>query len=128
MPRTGRTLPLSASSPIIKVLSPSAWLVWLPAIRIAVAIARSKLVLSFGISAGARLTVIRFFGNLSSALVNAPRNLSLASSTALLASPTMIMLGRPLDKWHSTSITTPVEPDSITLCTVALMLASFLIE
>jgi len=69
--------------------------------------ARSKLVLSSGISPGARLTVIRFRGSSSWVLLKAPRSRSFAPSAALFAKPTITIPDNPLVIWHSTSITMP---------------------
>jgi hypothetical protein len=79
--------------------------------------AKSKLVVSFGISAGAKLIVILFLGNNRLALAKALRMRSFASSTALFPSPTIMMFGNPLLREHSTSITSPSNPLSRMLCT-----------
>src|SRR5581483_1210667 len=84
------------------------------------AIARSKLPSVLGISAGARLIVIRFRGSLSELLANELRMRSFASSTALLAEPTITILGKLFEVWHSTS-TSVFWPPLATLYTTSLM-------
>ena len=61
--------------------------------------------------------VMRLRGRLSLELVKAPRRRSLASSTALFAMPTITMLGRLLEMWHSISTSVPPKPWSIRLRT-----------
>lgn len=51
-------------------------------------------------SAGAIFIVIRFFGSSIELLAKALRTRSFDSSTALLTKPTIIIVGRPRDKWH----------------------------
>src|SRR6266511_3873088 len=82
----------------------------LEACRIAAAMAKSRLVLSLGTSAGAKLIVIRLRGRLSLQLAKALRIRSLASPTALLPRPTITIAGRLLETWHSTSIAILSEP------------------
>jgi hypothetical protein len=110
MPRTGRMVPSRPSSP----MKTSSWwwsIVMLPAaVRMAMAIGRSRLLLSFGTSAGARLMLTRLRGITSPELLNAPRMRSLASSTFLDAAPTITMLGKLFDKWHSISTGIPSLP------------------
>ena len=77
---------------------------------ILIAILKSRLELSFGSSAGARFSVMRFLGNVMPLDAKAERSRSLASSTALLARPTIIMLGRPLDICDSALTSKPSMP------------------
>ena len=69
-----------------------------PAKMVATVIARSKLLLTLGMSASARLIVIRFLGNSISKLAKALRTRSRDSSTALLAEPTVTMFGMLFEK------------------------------
>ena len=62
------------------------------------AIGRSKCDPSLIRSAGARLTAIRFGGNDNPSEDKAARTLSLDSLTALSASPTIAIFGRPFDR------------------------------
>ena len=66
------------------------------------AIGRSKRPLSFGSSAGARLTVMRRAGNSNRQFTNAARTRSFASPTSVSGKPTMVKLGKPLARWTST--------------------------
>ena len=67
----------------------------------AIAIARSNRLPCFGISAGARFTVIRRVGKSKWELIIALRTHSF-SFTDVSGSPTILNAGRPLDKWTST--------------------------
>ena len=75
------------------------------------AIGKSYAAPSLGISAGARLTVIFFGGKSKPLLIIAVFTRSRASSTALLASPTMVNPGNPaVATSTSTSIGIVVSP------------------
>ena len=66
------------------------------------AIGKSKRPLSFGKSAGARLTVMRRAGKSKRALSSAARTRSLLSFTSASGKPTMVKFGKPLARWTST--------------------------
>src|SRR5262249_39470709 len=85
--------------------------------KIDAAIARSKLLSVFGKSAGAKFSVIRLRGRTRELVAKAALTRSLASSTVLLAEPTMTIAGKLLDRWHSISTRTPWLPISRTLLT-----------
>ncbi len=107
--RSGRCVPSGAASS------------WSDAARIAIAIARSWPVPSFGRSAGARFTVIRRDGTSKPELRSAARTRSRASSTALPASPTMVSPGRPKATSTSTRTGIPSTPMTEALRAVASM-------
>ncbi len=107
-PVTGRRDPSSASSP--RNASPSRRIDWSSARRIAIAIAKSNPVPSFGNSAGARLTVTRRCGNLKPALRIAGLTRSRASWIARSVRPTIVKPGRPLAMSASTVTGTPASP------------------
>jgi hypothetical protein len=67
-------------------------------------------------SAGAKFIVIRLRGIAILLLAKALRTRSRDSSTALLPRPTIVMPGRPLESWHSVSMTMPDEPKCRTVC------------
>lgn len=98
---TGRTAPDNASSPRHSTLSSAAWVNCPLAANKPSAIARSKRPPSLGRSAGARLRVIRRWGNSSRELTIALRTRSLLSLTVASGNPTRVRVGRPLARWAS---------------------------
>ncbi len=76
------------------------------------AMAKSYLPPCLGMSAGAKLTVMRRSGNSRPELIMALLTLSLLSFTAFSGKPTMAKLGSPLDKWVSTFTSTASTPSN----------------
>ena len=110
-PRTGRSAPLSESSPANSQPAKRAPSICPLAAKMPMAIAKSKRPESLGRSAGARLTVMRWLlGKSSPALTMAERTRSRASLTSVSAKPTKVNEGRPLAKCTSTATACAVNP------------------
>ena len=86
--------------------------------RIPTATGRSKVVPSFFMSAGARLTVIFLAGRLYPVFFIAARTLSLLSFTALSGKPTVENEGRPLEISTSTSTSRASMPSVVAVSTL----------
>ena len=103
-PRTRRTSPESASSPVTHHPESPCATSWSDDASIPSAMGRSKLGPSFLMSAGARLTVVRAIGGRKPELTSAVQTRSELSLTAASGSPTTTTLGSPCPE--STSIST----------------------
>ena len=118
-PDTFLKRPSRASSPII-----SYWLISFTgtcpdAINMPIAIGRSNRPPVFGISAGAKFTVIRLAGNSNPELIIAPRTLSLLSLTAVSGKPTVEKAGKPFAKWTSTITGNACTPNTVRVRIIA---------
>ena len=111
MPFTGLILPSRESSPRSTALPISAEPISPVDFTRATAIARSSIAPSFLSSAGARLTVILWFGNFLPLFLIAERTLSRLSFTAASGSPTTSNACNPGFTSTSTSTGTPSNPD-----------------
>ena len=110
-PRTGRSAPLSDSSPANSQPAKRAASICPLAAKMPSAMGRSRRPESLGKSAGARLTVMRWLcGKFSPALTMAERTRSRASFTSVSAKPTKVNKGRPLAKCTSTSTAWATKP------------------
>src|SRR6266700_1744565 len=124
-PRTGRSSPLSESSPANSYFEmPSAWS-WREAARMPSAIGRSNRPLSLGSSAGARLTVMRRAGNSKREFTSAARTRSRLSFTSVSGRPTMVNEGRPFPRCTSTVTSGASRPESARLWSTASDNAGF---
>src|SRR5688500_15109965 len=118
-PRTGRSPPVSESSPSNSKPCSDSMLSWPLEARIPSAMGRSKRLESLGSSAGARLTVMRRAGNSKRAWLSAARTRSRASRTSVSGSPTMWNAGSPGPRCTSTVTSGASMPASARLATVA---------
>src|SRR5690349_7840470 len=135
-PRTGRSSPVSESSPANSYFENSPVSIWRDAASMPSAIGRSKRPLSLGSSAGARLTVMRRAGNSKREFTSAARTRSRLSFTSVSGRPTMVNEGRPFARWTSTVTSGALSPasarlwstasDTVTPC--ALLLAQLRLE
>jgi hypothetical protein len=80
---------------------------------------------SLGISAGAKLIVMRLAGKSNWQFLMALRTRSLLSLTAASGRPTIEKLGKPLDKWASTVTDGAVIPELLREWMVASDMESF---
>ena len=119
-PRTGRRSPVSDSSPQNSSASMRSMATWPDAARMPTAIARSKRPPSLGRSAGARLTVMRRWGNSNCEDWIAARTRSRASRTSVSGRPTRLKAGRPLARWTSTVTSGAASPSSARARTSAI--------
>src|SRR5499427_7147591 len=126
-PRTGRSSPVSDSSPANSYLRRSSASSWRDAASMPSAIGRSKRPLSFGSSAGARLTVMRRAGNSKRELTSAARTLSRLSFTSVSGRPTIVNEGRPLARCTSTVTSGALSPASARLWSTASDTADLLL-
>ena len=102
MPGTGLRAPFNANSPINSYWLLSSFPSWPLASRMPRAMGRSNRPPSLGRSAGARLTVMRRWGNSKPLLTSAERTRSRLSRTAVSPMPTMVKAGSPGARWVST--------------------------
>src|SRR6266700_442288 len=124
-PRTGRSSPLSESSPANSYFEmPSAWS-WRDAARMPSAIGRSNRPLSLGSSAGARLTVMRRAGNSKREFTSAARTRSRLSFTSVSGRPTMVNEGSPFPRCTSTVTSGASSPESARLWSTASDIAGY---
>src|SRR6266567_4527980 len=124
-PRTGRSSPLSESSPANSYFEmPSAWS-WREAARMPSAIGRSNRPLSLGSSAGARLTVMRRAGNSKREFTIAARTRSRLSCTSVSGRPAMVNEGRPFPRCTSTVTSGASRPESARLWSTASDIAGY---
>ena len=98
--------------------------IWLDAARIDTAIARSYRPVDLGRSAGARFTVILLDGYSKPLLVIAAFTRSLLSLTAVSASPTISVFGKPEDTSASTVTNGASMPSSALEKVVATVISS----
>ncbi len=111
IPLTGRTVPWSESSPIKRLFVNKSGFINPDDASMPIAMGRSNADPSLGISAGARLTVIRESGIVKFVLTIAVRTLSFASSIDLSGRPTMANVGNPRSATStSTLINIPSSP------------------
>src|SRR6266699_4368286 len=124
-PRTGRSSPLSESSPANSYFEkPSAWS-WCEAARMPSAMGKSNRPLSLGSSAGARLTVMRRAGNSKREFTSAARTRSRLSFTSVSGRPTMVNEGRPFPRCTSTVTSGASSPESARLWSTARDIAGY---
>ncbi len=102
MAETPLSSPLKANSPINSWFARLVRGICSDAASIPSAIGKSKPLPVLGKLAGPRLTVILRHGNSNWLFIMALRTRSLLSFTAVSASPTIVKLGNPFDKWTST--------------------------
>src|SRR3990170_4889478 len=114
MPRTGRTLPSSPSSPIITMSASTRGSIRSAAPRTAHATARSKPLPAFGTDAGLSPTVSFLAGHSAPQFTTAARTRSRLSVRLLSGNPTSVNAATPGSRSAWTSTTTPSTPTSAT--------------
>src|SRR6266702_4272754 len=124
-PRTGRSSPLSESSPANSYFEMPSASSWREAARMPSAIGRSNRPLSLGSSAGARLTVMRRAGNSKREFTSAARTRSRLSFTSVSGRPTMVNEGRPFARCTSTVTSGASRPESARLWSTASDIAGY---
>src|SRR6266487_625091 len=127
-PRTGRSSPLSESSPANSYFEKPSASSWREAARMPSAIGRSNRPLSFGSSAGARLTVMRRAGNSKREFTSAARTRSRLSFTSVSGRPTMVNEGRPFARCTSTVTSGASSPESARLWSTASDIAGLFLS
>src|SRR5207302_5597791 len=125
-PRTGRSSPVSESSPANSYFENPSTASWREAARMPSAMGKSNRPLSLGSSAGARLTVIRRAGNSKRELTSAARTRSRLSFTSVSGRPTMVKEGRPFARCTSTVTSGASNPESARLWSTASDIADLL--
>ena len=114
-PITGISMPVRESSPRATVPATSSCGSTSRAASSASAMGRSKCEPSLGMSAGERLTVIRFDGSAMESALSAAFTRSRASLTALSGRPTMAKAGMPGETAHCTSTGRASTPSKATV-------------
>jgi hypothetical protein len=113
-PRTGRSDPSSASSPMCAVRATDDASQTPAATKIETAMPTSNAEPNLGTLAGERFTVMRLAGNAKPELAQAARTRSLASLSDASGKPTKMKFGRLLETSASISIRVPESPNKLT--------------